>query len=42
MVQVVGDGGYYFCNPASVFAVAQQYGLPLLLHRPSTIPAGRR
>jgi acetolactate synthase-1/2/3 large subunit len=30
MVQVVGDGGFYFCNPASVFAVAQQYGLPYL------------
>jgi acetolactate synthase-1/2/3 large subunit len=30
MVQVVGDGGFYFCNPASVFAVAQQYGLPFL------------
>jgi acetolactate synthase I/II/III large subunit len=30
MVQVVGDGGFYFCNPASVFAVAQQYGLPHL------------
>ena len=24
MVQVVGDGGFYFCNPSSVFAVAQQ------------------
>jgi acetolactate synthase I/II/III large subunit len=30
MVQVVGDGGFYFCNPSSVFAVAQQYGLPFL------------
>src|SRR6202042_2979392 len=30
MVQVVGDGGFYFCNPCSVFAVAQQYGLPYL------------
>jgi acetolactate synthase I/II/III large subunit len=28
--KVVGDGGFYFCNPASVFAVAQQYGLPFL------------
>jgi acetolactate synthase I/II/III large subunit len=30
MVQVVGDGGFYFCNPSSVYAVAQQYGLPFL------------
>jgi acetolactate synthase I/II/III large subunit len=30
MVQVVGDGGFYFCNPCSVFAVARQYGLPFL------------
>jgi acetolactate synthase I/II/III large subunit len=30
MVQVVGDGGFYFCNPCSVFAVAQQYRLPFL------------
>src|SRR5579871_3693922 len=30
MVQVAGDGGFYFNNPCSVFAVAQQYGLPIL------------
>ncbi|MGZ5842651.1 MAG: thiamine pyrophosphate-requiring protein [Xanthobacteraceae bacterium] len=30
MVQVAGDGSFYFCNPSSVFAVAQQYGLPCL------------
>jgi acetolactate synthase I/II/III large subunit len=30
MVQVAGDGSFYFCNPSSVFAVAQQYGLPFL------------
>ena len=30
MVQVAGDGSFYFCNPTSVFAVAQQYGLPFL------------
>jgi acetolactate synthase I/II/III large subunit len=30
MVQVVGDGGFYFCNPCSVFAVSQQYRLPIL------------
>jgi acetolactate synthase I/II/III large subunit len=29
MVQVAGDGGFYFNNPTSVFAVAQQYGLPI-------------
>jgi acetolactate synthase I/II/III large subunit len=29
-VQVSGDGGFYFNNPTSVFAVAQQYGLPIL------------
>jgi acetolactate synthase I/II/III large subunit len=29
MVQVSGDGGFYFGNPASVFAVAQQYKLPI-------------
>jgi acetolactate synthase I/II/III large subunit len=30
MVQVVGDGGFYFGNPSSTFAVAQQYKLPIL------------
>ena len=30
MVQVAGDGSFYFCNPCSVFAVAQQYRLPFL------------
>jgi acetolactate synthase I/II/III large subunit len=30
MVQIAGDGSFYFCNPSSVFAVAQQYGLPFL------------
>jgi len=30
MVQVAGEGSFYFCNPSSVFAVAQQYGLPFL------------
>jgi acetolactate synthase-1/2/3 large subunit len=28
MVQISGDGGFYFGNPSSVFAVAQQYKLP--------------
>src|SRR6185312_13333466 len=28
MVQVSGDGGFYFGNPSSVFAVSQQYKLP--------------
>ena len=30
MVQVVGDGSFYFNSPCSVFAVAQQYKLPFL------------
>ncbi|HYA04788.1 MAG TPA: thiamine pyrophosphate-requiring protein [Xanthobacteraceae bacterium] len=30
MVQICGDGGFYFGNPSSVFAVAQQYKLPIL------------
>ena len=30
-VQVVGDGGFYFGNPSSVFAVSRQYGLPILI-----------
>ena len=29
MVQIAGDGSFYFCNPCSVFAVSQQYGLPI-------------
>jgi len=29
MVQICGDGGFYFGNPTSVFAVAQQYKLPI-------------
>ncbi len=29
VVQVVGDGGFYFCNPDAVYAVAQQYRLPI-------------
>ena len=29
MVQISGDGGFYFGNPSSVFAVAQQYKLPI-------------
>ena len=31
MVQVVGDGGFYFGNPSSVFSVSQQYQLPILI-----------
>jgi len=30
MVQICGDGGFYFGNPSSNFAVAQQYKLPIL------------
>ena len=30
MVQICGDGGFYFGNPTSIFAVAQQYKLPIL------------
>ncbi|UUX95139.1 thiamine pyrophosphate-requiring protein [Aquabacterium sp. J223] len=30
VVQVVGDGGFHFSTPTSVYAVAQQYGLPIL------------
>jgi acetolactate synthase I/II/III large subunit len=30
MVQVAGDGSFYFNNPASVYAVSQQYRLPFL------------
>jgi acetolactate synthase-1/2/3 large subunit len=29
MVQISGDGGFYFGNPCSVLAVSQQYGLPI-------------
>jgi acetolactate synthase-1/2/3 large subunit len=29
MVQVCGDGGFYFGNPSSIFAVARQYKLPI-------------
>ncbi len=29
VVQFVGDGGYYFGNPSSVYAVAKQYQLPI-------------
>jgi acetolactate synthase-1/2/3 large subunit len=30
VIQVVGDGGFYFGGPSSVYAVAQQYKLPIL------------
>src|ERR1700719_1251474 len=30
IVQVIGDGGYHFSSPDSVYAVAQQYRLPIL------------
>jgi acetolactate synthase-1/2/3 large subunit len=29
IVQVVGDGGFHFSTPTSVYAVAQQYSLPV-------------
>ncbi|MGH8661236.1 MAG: thiamine pyrophosphate-requiring protein, partial [Burkholderiales bacterium] len=29
VVQVVGDGSFYFGNPSSAFAVSRQYGLPV-------------
>ena len=29
VVNVVGDGGFHFSTPTSVYAVAQQYGLPI-------------
>jgi len=29
-VQICGDGSFYFGNPSSIFAVAQQYKLPIL------------
>lgn len=31
MVQLVGDGGFYFGNPSSVFSTSRQYGLPILV-----------
>ncbi len=30
IVQVIGDGGFHFFSPDSVYAVAQQYGIPIL------------
>ena len=30
MVQISGDGGFYFNNPRSIFAVSQQYHVPIL------------
>jgi acetolactate synthase I/II/III large subunit len=30
VVQIVGDGSFYFNNPTAVFALAKQYGLPIL------------
>ncbi|MCI5074513.1 thiamine pyrophosphate-requiring protein [Oricola sp.] len=30
VVQIVGDGAFYYNNPASMFAVSRQYDLPLL------------
>ena len=29
VVQIVGDGGFHFSTPDSVYAVAQEYGLPI-------------
>lgn len=29
VVQVVGDGSFYFNNPSAVYAVSRQYGLPI-------------
>ncbi|MGE4340741.1 MAG: thiamine pyrophosphate-requiring protein [Pigmentiphaga sp.] len=29
VVQIVGDGTFYFSNPSSVYAVARQYGVPI-------------
>ena len=31
VVQVAGDGSFYFGSPCSVFSVAQQYGLPIFV-----------
>ncbi len=30
VIHFVGDGSFYFSNPSSVYAVASQYGLPIL------------
>jgi acetolactate synthase I/II/III large subunit len=30
IVQVIGDGGFHFSSPDSVYAVAQQYQIPVL------------
>jgi acetolactate synthase-1/2/3 large subunit len=30
IVQIIGDGGFHFSSPDSVYAVAQQYGIPIL------------
>jgi acetolactate synthase-1/2/3 large subunit len=30
MVQIAGDGSFYFNNPCSIFAVSQQYAVPIL------------
>ncbi len=30
VVQVIGDGGFHFSSPDSVYAVAQQYQIPIL------------
>ncbi len=30
IVQVIGDGGFHFASPDSVYAVAQQYRIPIL------------
>lgn len=30
VVQFVGDGSFYFCNPDAALAVSQRYGLPVL------------
>ena len=29
VIQFVGDGGFHFSNPTAVYAVAQEYGLPI-------------
>ncbi len=29
-MQIIGDGGFHFSSPDSVFAVAQQYQIPIL------------
>src|SRR3978361_1326986 len=30
MVQIIGDGGFHFSSPDSVYAVAQQYRIPIV------------